>query len=291
MKKIIFLITASLLILACSNDDNEPQPEGNNQALKTFRFLENNGPTTLDSGKEFFLDQDGKMTMLNVIIENQPISITSQYLYNNDGTRNKIERKFENSLVNTFYYEYNNLNQIKKITNDKEDDDNPSIYDFEYSQGAIAIKEQLDMWSTVYSYNGNKLVNVATVSDNGPILSFELIYIGDNVTQILEKSLSEVVGTYTIEYDTKTNPLYSNFKEDTFFYSDIYDIDNPFIMEWVYYLSANNFTSIHYDNGNPNMEYTESNEIEYNENGKPISSISTSSRENLVVRRLTYQYY
>lgn len=131
-----------------------------------------------------------------------------------------------------------------------------------------------DIHKTVYSYNGNKLVKVATVADDEPLLGFELIYSGDNVTQLLLKHQNEVAGTYKFEYDNKTNPLYFNLSENTFFYSDIDDIDDPFILEWVYYLSANNFKSIHFDNCNPNKEYTETNEIEYNDDGNPVSPIS-----------------
>ena len=117
MIRILFLFTASLLLLACSDDDNDPQSEEQTdfkikKLSKTF-YLEDGTSYRLD----YLYDLSGKITKWIQDYADVNALFHDDYLYNELGQilESKTTNIIENYVVRTISYEYDTSNRISSV--------------------------------------------------------------------------------------------------------------------------------------------------------------------------------
>ena len=292
MKHILFLFTASLLLLACSNDDENPQPEEQTNDLKIQKFSR----TVYDPNGEIYridqlFDESGKVT-------------------------NRVEDYFNDNTTFNDTYSYNTLNQVSAIQLRKVQDNSPRRtinYIYDESSNKLQNIQWVDLNGDVantiiFIYDGNtvmtendfgfrnltfdaigKLTN--TISGGGDIVYetvTETISHSENlITSLHYESSLGSTENYVFEYDNKVNPVFESFNANinNYIYGFVGNMKN-----FTYNFSENNYTRIEYTNtSDPSYNYTQIKTTQYNEDGYPISAVV--KKDDVVIEELTYEYY
>ena len=289
MKYILFLFTASLFFLACSNDDTNPQPEEQN----AFKIKKISG--TIFTGNQYatFYDEIGKITKsTNIDIDGNP-ALQEDYLYNDLGQiiEFKITNLYSNIVIITNIYEYNNENKISTI-NTINNDGSVEASHFSYDNNLVFINYDSG-GSKKYIFNQNgKLIQ--TVYFTGEPLNNTIIetinYNGDLITSIhyVHTNYPDYTEDFIFEYNDKMNSLYENFY--THINNYIYNYSKYDLRRYREEFSANVSTKTTFNTTIPDaFSYIDEFTITYNEEGLPINTIVT--KNNAFYKEVIYEYY
>ncbi len=290
MRHILFLFAASLLILACSNDDENPMPEEQNTELKikkyTSIFVDANG-TPNGEIIEYFFDEKGKKTKDHII--NAFYDYFWEYTYNDLG---QVTRKAHNHLsypidfVENYYYGTNNkpIVVFRDWDNDGVDMDSIS---FSYQPQQINVQ-----WftpgqdRTEFNYNNTEiLTSVKHIGDMGAVGDEIITY--DSSSNIINLNITSNLNyevNHEYEYDEKINPFYEefhNFPFNTYYYG--------YISSHPLFISPSNATKIIRAGTDSSEDYVLETTFQYNNSDYPISSIT--KKDGVLISQATYEYY
>lgn len=282
MKRILFLFTASLLFLACSNDDNGPD-ESQQLKIKQFRqnfFLE-------DSSENYTLerlfDATGQTVRENTIYID--LSFYWLYTYNsfdlvteknnfyNDGAKRRID---------TFSYDSNQRVDSIAFKNGIGEVMSVRIYTKESDKITF---QQSSIYGEIY-YNAEGRIIKNYISGDTGTSTQTIEYSGDNITMINLNHSNGYVETYTFEYDEGLNPLYDYVQNN---YSNATNGDHISFFDRHNYFSKNNYTRVIYNSSAPNSDYIKTKATVYNADGYPISAVV--NKNDVLFEELTYDYY
>ncbi len=131
MKTKLFLFTASLLLLACSNDDENPLTEEQNTELKIKKFtsieVDSNGNPTGDR-TEYSFNEDGTLAQKKIDEAISDYTEIIYYSYNQLGQLTESNRTFVGDNYNRkLAYFYDTANNLDYIT-ESYVGSNPVIY-------------------------------------------------------------------------------------------------------------------------------------------------------------------
>lgn len=289
MKTKLFLFAASLLFLACSNDD-KPKPE---EQQNTFKIKKISG--TFFTGNQYatFYDETGKKTKsISTDNSGNPV-LQDDYLYSDTGQIKefKVTSLPNNVVLITNIYEYNSDDKISKINTISEDGSIETSH-FNYDDNLISINyesggnkkyifnEDGKLIQTIY-FTGQPLNNTITETIN---------YNGELITSLhYEQSYnSDYIEDFIFEYDDKINPLYENFT--AYINNYIYNYNKYDLRRYREEFSANVSTTTTFNTTIPGaFSYTDGFTITYNDEGLPMSTVVT--KNNNFYKEVTYEYY
>ncbi len=222
MKHILFLFTASLLLLACSNDGNVLDGPQELQIKKfTSIIVDANGTPTGDS-TEYFFNEDGTLSQKKTDEATSDYTRVIKYAYNQLGQLTESNMTFIGVNTNRrLGYNYDSANKLDYIT-ESYDGATPDIY-FELTQepNKILIEHASPGFYTTLHYNNNTLTSIYAEFDLGGHSTENIIYDASN--NIMEKpkvTVSPIFGdpdTYvenSYRYDDKINPLYPSLNKN-----------------------------------------------------------------------------
>lgn len=297
MKHALFLFTASILFLACSNDDDNPSPEQQEEEQtefkiqRFFRVMESQSEDYY--ALEHLFDETGKLTNFTETFDDSPFR--DDYNYNNlDGiTQRQTINVNQSSIIRTIPFEYDASNKISSITYTSPPPSGmTNTIHFSYQGNTVYTED--DFGSTAsYTFDANgKLIQTVTASfemRNG-ITTETITYSGDQITAIYYENRVEDVmkwwETYSFEYDDKTNPLYENFNNylDNYIYGFVGGMSS-----FKFHFSPNNLTKVEYTHSDSSRNYTDIFTNHYNEQDFPINA--KVKRNGVLLEELTYEYY
>tara|TARA_R100000353_G_scaffold52219_2_gene41526 strand:- start:23136 stop:24026 length:891 start_codon:yes stop_codon:yes gene_type:complete len=296
MKRILFLFTASLLFLACSNDDNNGSE--NPQELKIKKFskvsVDLNGNPTGNSTVYFF-DENGRLSQKKEDEANSDYTRIINYNYNQLGRLTESVMIFEGVNGNrSLEYTYDSENKLDFIS-ESFDGGTPDIYfQLTHQPNKISIEHRSPGFYTTLNYNSNILTSIHNEIDMGGFSTESLYY--DAVNNIMKRpSISntriygepDILSEYTYQYDTKINPLHTSFNENHLDLLGQYWFNLNY---WKPFLSPNNFTGEVYTNSQfPEDNYTLLKIFQYNTDGYPTSAVV--KKDGTLIEELTYEYY
>jgi len=293
MKHFIFLFTVSLLLLGCSNDDENPQSDEQNATLKikkytSISFDENGTPN--GHMIEYYFDESGKKTKDHIIDDFG--DKTWEYTYNSMGQVTKKSRKYLDYPIDIVEsYIYNSENKLQKLYIDS--DNNGVVEDsliFTYQKNQINAQ-----WHTPgqerkeFNYNNDGvLTSIKHLYDLG-VIRDEIIQYGasSNISQInltTESSSSETNHKY--EYDGKVNPFYKEFHD---FYFNIVWRDGGLFSSHSLFFSPNNFKKTTFTSSDSSDNYTVITTYDYKNSNYPLSS--ETKLNGVLQRQGSYEYY
>jgi len=293
MKHFIFLITASLLLLACSSDDENPEPEEQNVALKikkytSISFDENGSPN--GHMVEYFFNENGKKTKDHII--DVFGDYTWEYAYNESGQVTKKSRKYLNYPIDIVEnYMYNSENKLQKIFIDN--DNNGVVEDslkFTYQENqTIAQWHSTGQERKEFYYNNDGTLNsTKQIADLG-IISDELIVhdASSNISQIkVTTAYFNSETNHEYEYDGKNNPFYNEFHD---FYFNIVRRDGGLLSSHSLFFSPSNVTKTTFISNDPLENYTITSSYEYDSSNYPVSS--EKKLNGVLQTQGSYEYY
>ncbi len=290
MKKIMLALTALVVFVACSKDDDTPSTtiaegtfpkkitskdkDGKVGFIANYTFVDGkiqrlesesydkNGNVKEKHTTVFTYEGDlpvKEVSTSNIASE----SYVKEYIYNNKKLQKSVQTS-STQKVETVEYSYDNngrLETMKKSINTKDNINKVDHYDYTYSYNGNTITE------TYKSYTTENGVEVGTAHTGDRTYTYE----NDNLVK-------KIVGTETYQYtyDTKNNPSYQN----------IMKVITPDYFTDTYF-SKNNVTQEvrTSTNGTPEIIV---HEYEYNAKGYPIKE---TIKENSEISLITaYEY-
>lgn len=290
MKTRLFLFTVSFLLLACSNDDENPLPEEQNTELKIKKYtsisIDANGSPNGEI-VEYFFDENGKKTKDHII--NSFSDYFWEYTYNDLG---QVKRKAHNHLnypidfVENYYYGTNNKPWV--VFRDWDNDGvNMDSISFSYQPQKINVQWHTPGQDrTEFSYNNEDvLTTIKHMGDPGTVGDEIITY--DSSSNIINLNITfnlnhEVNHKY--EYDEKINPFFEefhNFPFNTYYYG--YLSSHPL------FISPSNATKITRIGTDSSENFVIETSYQYNSSNYPISS--ETKREGVLISQAIYEYY
>lgn len=293
MKTKLFLFAASLLLLACSKNDENPQSEEQTdfkikKLSKTF-YLEDGTSYRLD----YLFDLSGKRTKWIQDYADVNSLFHDDYLYNDLGQilEAKTTNIIENYVARTISYEYDSSNKISTVTYTSADGFSNTSH-LTYENNTVFVDDDFGGHKSLIFNEEGKLIETFSRSSeplNGTVTE-TINYIGNLISSIhYEYSLGAgFTEDYVYEYDNKTNPLFENFNNNVNNY--IYSFTGS-MESFKTDFSANNFTKVKFTSTlpDPNLNYTDVFTTQYNQQGFPISA--EVKRNGVLFEKLTYEYY
>lgn len=283
MKRILFLFTASLLLLACSNYDDQPKQEEQQEEeptdlkLKKFSYVD-----ATNYKREMLFDEDGQPTHEN---EKEPEwdLISWLYSYNSQGLISEKQYHYGAKLLRTDTFGYDSENKIESISY-KSGDITSTYYDT-HLDNTISIK--MGNTFTTYYYNTEGVIHKIETSSDFSSPTTTIDYLDRNITKVTTtQSFPDFTETYLYEYDDSFNPLYE-YVQNNYFNATIGDHSD--LLSRPNYFSKNNFAKITYTSSEPDSDYIKTKVTEYDENGYPTRAIIT--KDDVFDQELSYEYY
>jgi hypothetical protein len=297
MKRILFLFTATLILLACSNDDNS-QPEEQNTELKIKKFtslgVDANG-TPNGNSLEYFFNEDGTLSQKNEDEANSNYTRIINYYYNPLGQLTKSIMTFSGVNTNrTLAYFYDSSDKLDYITESVDGADPNLYFELTHQPNKITIEYASPGFYTTLNFNNSTITSIDNLFDLGGHSTEDLVY--DATNNILERPKVTVSGipgepdTFvenSYQYDDKINPLYASYNNYPLNLLGQYWFNLDY---WKPFFSPNNFTSEVYTNTlRPEDNYTLLRTFQYNEDGYPTGAVV--KKDGALVKELTYEYY
>ncbi len=298
MKTTLFVFAASLLLLACSNDNENHQPEEQNTELIIRKFT----TVRIDSidnpsgdRTEYSFNEDGILAQKKIDEASSDYTEIIYYSYNQLGQLTESNRTFVGVNYNrNLAYFYDTANNLDYIT-ESYDGATPVIYfELTHQPNKISIEYRSPGFYDYLYYSNNILTSIDRLGDLGAHSTENLVYDASN--NILERPQvmfsgfygdpeTHVVNNYI--YDEKINPLYPSYNTNPLNLLGQYWFNLDY---WKPFLSPNNFISEIYTNTqDPDRNYTLSRTFQYNEDSYPISAIV--KKDGVLSEELTYEYY
>lgn len=289
MKRIFFLFTASLLFLACSNDDNNGSENPQELKIKKYTSISFDANGTPNGEMiEYFFDENGKKTKDHII--DAFYDYFWEYAYNDFG---QITRKAHNHLnypvdfVENYYYDQNSRPWVVFRDWDADGIDMDSI-SFSYQPQQINVQWFTPTQErTEFYYNTTDVLTaVKHIGDLG-IVSDEIITYDStlNITNLnLTTDYFNLEINHTYEYDVKINPFYEEFHNypfNTYYYGYLFDHS--------LFISPSNATKITRTGTDTSENYVLEITFQYNDSDYPISS--ETKKDGVLFSRATYEYY
>lgn len=289
MRAKLFLLAACTLIMACSSDDDKPEP---NPELKIKKFIRMvyNTETNQNYTLTRTFDESGKPILQTEETTND--AIYREFTYNSNILISERIRSYQNNpvIVNDVFH-YNSNNEIDSITSKSSQGDDYDTMIFEHFPNKI-IYNRGQYVGGEYLYNANGVITeINTVGDISNS-STTITYASDNISQIIIRNFNgqTLTDTQTVsfQYDNGLNMLFPYF-QNNYFNSTIGEY-HYFLTGSIDYLSKNNYTQITYTNSdNSNHDYTITKNTTYDANGYPISS--EVKKDNVLIEEHIYEYY
>ncbi|MBK5212051.1 MAG: hypothetical protein JJE55_00140 [Flavobacteriaceae bacterium] len=282
MKRILFLFTASLLLLACSNDDNGPDGQ---QELKIKKFIQNFyfNQSTDNYTLERLFDESGQTVRESTIY--QDISFYWMYTYNNLGVISEKNHFYGDGTKNRQdIFAYDSNNNIDNISFKNGVGEVISVRDYTEEVDKITF-HQSSIYGEIYYNAEGKIIKNYVSTDTGT--STQIIeYSGDNIDLINQTRSNGFVETYTFEYDEGINPLYDCVENN---YLNATIGDHLSLFNRHNYFSKNNYTQVTYNSSTPDSNYVKTKTTVYNADGYPTSAVV--KKNDVLIEELTYDYY
>lgn len=290
MKRILFLFTASLLLLGCSNDDDS-QPIEQNAELKIKKFTETHFDTNGEPNgqmTEYFFNENGKKTKDHIVDAFN--DYVWEYAYNDLGQVTKKSHNYLNYPIDfAEKYYYNSDNKPFVILRDRDNDgvDVDSI-SFTYQPQQINVQ-----WFTpgqerteFYYNNIGVLTTVKHHADLGIVNNEAISYDSAlNVTRLnVTTDFFNSETNHNYEYDDKINPFYKEFHNlpfNTYYYG--------YLSMHSQFISPSNATKIIRTGTDSSENFVMETSYQYNSSNYPISS--ETKRDGVLISRATYEYY
>src|SRR5690606_9153998 len=288
MKRSLFLFTASLLFLACSNDDNNGSENPQELKIKKYTSISFDANGTPNGEMiEYFFDENGKKTKDHII--DAFYDYSWEYTYNEVG---QVTRKAHNHLnypidfVENYYYGVNN-----KIWVVFRDWDNDGVYmdsiSFSYEPQQINVQ-----WftpgqeRTEFTYNNTEVLTSKKHFWDLGVVEDEIITYDNDFNIINVDITSNFNGelNHDYEYDGKINPFYEEFHNypfNTYYYGYLFDHS--------LFISPSNATKITRVGTNSSENYVLEITFQYNDSDYPISS--ETEKDGVLISQATYEYY
>lgn len=292
MKRILFLFTASLWLLACSNDDVNNGPDGP-QELQIKKFVNTgvdaNGTPT-GASTEYFFDENGTFTQKKIVDTYWNETEITNYTYNQVGQFTEIQTT---SLPSNLYlsrkFYYDSQNRLDSITNAYNEEPHRRFFHLTYGQNKIEITDQhFFNGLRVFNYNNLILSSIDIFYEGHPISEQIITY--DSANNITERSFTGsdwgLPKNHTYLYDDKINPLYPYFNERP---SNLLGEHRFDLNHCKLFFSPNNCTSEVVESSEPELTGTFTKTFQYNNNDYPISAIV--KRDGVLIEEWTYEYY
>src|SRR5690606_5056204 len=288
MKAKLFLFVASLLLLACSNDDNTQPEEQNSFKIQKYISisLDVNGSPNGEI-VEYFFDENGKKTKDHII--NSFYYYFWEYTYNESG---QVTRKAHNHLnypidfVENYYYGSNSKPWV--VFRDWDDDgvDMDSI-SFSYQPQQINVQWYTPgQQRTEFFYNNaDVLIAKKHLWDLGVVEDEIITY--DNDFNIINLNITSNFGdeiNHEYEYDGKINPFYEEFQN--FPFNTYY---HGYLFQHPLFISPSNATKIIRTGTDTSENYVLETTYQYSNSDYPISS--ETKKDGILISQATYEYY
>lgn len=288
MKRILFLFTASLLFLACSNDDNNSSENPQELKIKKYTRISFDANGTPNGEMiEYFFDENGKKTKDHII--DAFYDYFWEYTYNDLG---QVTRKAHNHLnypvdfVENYYYGENNKPWVVFRDWDADGVDMDSI-SFSYQPQQINVQ-----WFTpgqqrteFYYNNADVLISKKHFWDLGVVEDEIITY--DNDFNIMNVNITSNFNgelNHDYEFDGKINPFYEEFHNypfNTYYYGYLFDHS--------LFISPSNATKIIRVGTNSSENYVLEITFQYNDSDYPITS--ETKKDGVLISQATYEYY
>jgi len=288
MKRILFLFTASLLFLACSNDDNNGSENPQELKIKKYTSISFDANGTPNGEMiEYFFDENGKKTKDHII--DAFYDYSWEYTYNEVG---QVTRKAHNHLnypidfVENYYYGENNKPWVAFRDWDNDGVDMDSI-SFSYEPQQINVQ-----WftpgqeRTEFTYNNTEVLTSKKHFWDLGVVEDEIITYDNDFNIINVDITSNFNGelNHDYEYDGKINPFYEEFHNypfNTYYYGYLFDHS--------LFISPSNATKITRVGTNSSENYVLEITFQYNDSDYPISS--ETEKDGVLISQATYEYY
>lgn len=283
MKHILFLFTANLLFLACSNeDDNSTEPQTDFK-IKSFNRQFHFENSSEDYELERLFDENGQSIRENETY--QDLMLYWLYSYNDLGIINEKHNFYgDGSARRSDIFAYDSNNKIDSITYKSADGEIMSVVNYTHENDKVTF-QQSSIYGEIYYDAEGRIIKNYTSGDTGTSTQ-TIEYSGDNITMINLNQSNGYVETYTFEYDEGLNPLYTYYKNN-YFNATIGDHSSFF--KRPNYFSKNNFIRITYNSSTPNSNYIKTKATIYNADGYPTSAVI--KKDDVLIEELTYEYY
>ena len=291
MRRTLFLFSASLLALACSNDDSH-QPEEQNTVFKikkytSISFDENETPN--GQRIEYFFDENGKKTKDHII--DAFYEYIWEYTYHSFGQVTKKSRNHVNYPVDIVEeYIYNSENKLQKLYIDSNNDgvvEDSLIFTYQPNK-IIAQWHTPGQERKEFSYTNDVLTSVKHFEDLG-INSDEIItYDGSsNITQIkITTDYFNSETSHSYEYDGKRNPFYKEFHD---FYFNVAWRDGGNLSKNSLFFSPSNVTKTIRTSSDSSENFVSETTYQYNSSNYPLSSLTKIN--GTLFSQATFEYY
>ena len=291
MKRILFLFTASLLFLACSNDDNNGPDYQQELKIKKYTslILDANG-NPKGQKVEYFFDENGKKLKDHII--DDFYDYIWEYTYNDLGQVTKKSHNHVNLPVDIVEeYIYNSENKLKMLNIDSDNDGvvNDSLIFTYHNYKTIAQWSTPGSESREFYYNNDwALISKKHFNDLGIIIDEIITYDNSqNITELIEtESPSNFQRNYKYEYDGKPNPFYKEFHNFSF---NVTWRDGGFLSKYPLFFSPNNATKITRTSSDSSENFISETTYQYNTSNYPVSS--QSKINGTLFSQATFEYY
>lgn len=291
MKSILFLFTASLLLMACSTDDNNGPVETQELKIKKYKnvFLDRDGNP---NGQivEYSFDENGKRTSEHKITDFSDFIWT--YNYNDLGQVIKKTISYTGSSERgAEEYFYNSEKKLDKIYIDYDGD---AVVEDSLKLTHQANKITIQHYDVGYSkkiFNFNSqgiLLSTNSIGDMGIDTEEKIFYDGHyNITELhITTEYFEYSQNISYLNDGEVNPFYNEFKE---FYFNIVWRDGGSLSQYPLFFSPSNVTKTTSVGSSSSENFTSQTLYEYNNSGYPLSS--ETKIDGVLKSRATYEYY
>jgi hypothetical protein len=288
MKRIFFLFTASLLFLACSNDDNNGSENPQELKIKKYTSISFDANGTPNGEMiEYFFDENGKKTKDHII--DAFYDYFWEYAYNDLG---QITRKAHNHLnypvdfVENYYYDQNDKPWVIFRDWDADGIDMDSIsFSYQPQQTNVQWFTPGQQRTEFYYNNADVLISKKHFWDLGVVEDEIITY--DNDFNIINVDITSNFNgelNHDYEYDGKINPFYEEFHNypfNTYYYGYLFDHS--------LFISPSNATKITRVGTNSSENYVLEITFQYNDSDYPISS--ETEKNGVLISQATYEYY
>ncbi len=289
MKNILFVFTASLLLLACSNDDNVGPETPQELKIKKYTSIsfDANG-TPNGEMRDYYFDENGKKT--KDYIKDGAGDYVWEYTYNNLGQVTKKTHNHLNYPIDFVEdYIYNSDNKLYVIFRDR-DNDGVDVDSISFTYQTKQINAQWftpGMERTEFYYNNTGVLTAVKHKGDLGIISDEVItYDGSfNITKLnVTTDYLNSESNYVYEYDGKINPFYEEF------HSFHFNIDYyGYLSMHSLFISPSNATKITRTGSDPLENFVSTTSYEYNSSNYPVSS--RTELNGTLLSQATYEYY
>ncbi len=282
MKTTLFVFAASVLLFACSNNDNGPDGP---QELKIKKFSQNFyfNQSTDNYTVERIFDESGQTTRESTI--RPDMSFYWLYTYGPSGIiseKNHFYGDGTKNLQDIFAYDSNN--NIDNISYKNGVGEDISFRDYTREIDKITFQHSSIYGEIYYNAEGKIIKNYINGDTSSSTQTIE--YTADNITKITKTMSNGNIGTYTYQYDEGLNPLYT-YVQNNYFNATIGDHISLFNRPD--YFSKNNYTEISYVSSTPDSSYVKTKTTIYNADGYPTSAVV--KKNDVLMEELSYEYY